>query len=82
MQKATTKRAGKLAILTAVLGFTATMSSAGTAEASCSGYAYGQNDGTVSYRIERWAGPGVHGANCRVIVRTENLAEYFVDNLF
>jgi hypothetical protein len=82
MRKATTKRAGKLAVLATVLGFTATLFSAGTAEARCAGHAYGTHDGVVSSRIERWAGRSVHKANCRVVVRVENIAEHFIDHWF
>ena len=85
-QKTTIKRSGKVAVLAATLGFAATMFTAAPAQASCQGdrsSVYGgENDGALSYRLERWTGSWAHRTNCRVVVPAEQIVERLIHATF
>jgi hypothetical protein len=86
MRRKTTKRAGKMAVVASALGFTATMFTAAPAHASCQGdrsSVYGgENDGALSYRLERWTGSWAHRTNCRVVVPAEQIVESLIHAVF
>ena len=85
MQHQLIKPMGKLAVLAATLGFAATMFAAPPAQASCEGQSRvfdGENDGPISYRLERWTGTWAHRTNCRVVVPVEQVFAWAVDAAF
>ena len=86
MRRKTTKQAAKMAVVSAALGFAATMFAAAPAQASCQGdrsSVYGgENDGALSYRLERWTGSWAHRTNCRIVVPAEQIVESLIHATF